>query len=515
MSAPLTRGLARNTLFNLFGWAWPILLALVFLPYIVSGLGNDAYGVFGLVSIVAGYLSILDSPFANGNVRFMAEAYGRGDWSQFRRMAVLGVITVGGLSSVGTLTMVLSAGLLARHVFKIPDTLVASATAVFRLAALSFLLNGVAGALRGILAATRRYDLLNTVNLVVGTLNTAGIVGAIWMGWGLQGAVLAQILSSLLGVLAFGAAGSRQLRSMPGSERPPRLDVAIVRKLLSFSVLLFVGQVAATIGLLIDRTLIGILLGTSAVTFYLVPTRITEKIPGLMASLSMALYPLSSEVLASRRMGELKQLYLRMTGLLLWISTFLATVLILLSRDILMLWVGPEFAANSWLVLTLLGAASVWRAPASVAFQVCNGLGRASVSMWISWGTLLCFSVPILILTPLLGIDGAALGVLLGSIPITLFFDLFVQRKLLDQRRWRVSLALYARPLLVGGAVLASSYGLQVEGAALRTVLLGLTTALAFAAGSYLLDRSLVLSLVRRIARRDVRDPGPRPDDIE
>src|SRR6185503_9752041 len=74
-SVTLTQGLARNTFFNLVGWAWPVLLAFVVVPYIVSSLGNDAYGIFSIVSIVTGYLSLFHGPVARGNVRFMAEAY--------------------------------------------------------------------------------------------------------------------------------------------------------------------------------------------------------------------------------------------------------------------------------------------------------------------------------------------------------------------------------------------------------------------------------------------------------
>jgi hypothetical protein len=37
----LTKGLARNTIFNLVGWAWPVALVILSVPYIVTkGRGN-------------------------------------------------------------------------------------------------------------------------------------------------------------------------------------------------------------------------------------------------------------------------------------------------------------------------------------------------------------------------------------------------------------------------------------------------------------------------------------------
>ncbi len=39
-NASLTQGLARNIMFNLLGWVWPIGLAILSVPYIVSKMGS-------------------------------------------------------------------------------------------------------------------------------------------------------------------------------------------------------------------------------------------------------------------------------------------------------------------------------------------------------------------------------------------------------------------------------------------------------------------------------------------
>jgi len=384
ITIPLTKGLARNTFFNLLGWAWPVALSFIAVPYILSRLGTDAYGVFGIISVVAGYLGLLSGPMAMGNVRFMAEAFGRQDWDEFRRAVVAGIAVVGSLAALGAVAMFLSANLLAKSIFKIPAQLTPSATTAFRLAAISFFLNGLTSAMNGIPAAMRRYDILNAISLTVGTFNTAGIVFAIWMGWGLVGAVIAQVLSSALAVVAFGANTWKIWRSLPRSGNTVELDRSLIRRLVSFSALLFSGSLASTIGLQIDRTLVGILLGSSAVTYYVIPAKITDQIPGFIGRLTVALYPLSAEGLARYGLDKLYGLYLRMARLSLFVSGFLSTIVIISARDILYYWAGGEVARNSWLILTLLGAAVIFRGPAGVAYQIGNGLGRADFSLTIS-----------------------------------------------------------------------------------------------------------------------------------
>ena len=454
----LTQGLTRNTIFNLIGWIWPIGLSILSVPFIVKSLGNDAYGVFAIVSIVAGYLGLLNSPVAMGSVRFMADAYAHEQWSDLREAVAAGLVINIALSAFGGLIMFLAAEVLARKVFAIPVALVASSMTVFRLAAFSFFLNGVAGALVSIPTAMRRYDILNQVGLFVGTLNTVAIVLALWWGWGLLGAVLAQVLSSILGMVLFSIVGWLLLHKYPGSKRRSLVSMTFVRRLAGFSSLLFAGQVAGTIGLQIDRTLVGILLGTSAVAFYMVPTKITDRIPGMMSVFSTTLYPLSSEAVATGKMDELRHLYHEMIRILLWASAFAAALLIVLSKDFLMLWMGPEFMLNSWLVLAILAAGVVWRSSGSVAYQVCNGMGRADINLLASIGTMVFLVVPVLILAPRWGAPGVALGVFIGLFMTNLAYDLFTQRKLLGVRSWGESLMPYGRAIVAeAGTVVAFS----------------------------------------------------------
>jgi len=453
--ASLTEGLARNTIFNLLGWVWPIGLAIASVPYIVTRLGNDAYGIFSIVSIVAGYLGLLNGPVAMGNVRFMAEAHANEEWSELRKAALGGLLIGGALSLLGATIMFLAADALARTVFAIPAALVANAVVAFRLAALSFVLNGAISALQSIPIAMRRFDVLNQAGLAVGTLNTVAIVVALWWGWGLLGAVMAQVFSSALGLGLFSIVAWVLLRKHPGSGQTALLSATLVRRLTSFSSLLFAGQITSQIGLQIDRTLIGILLGTSALTYYAVPTKITDKIPGMMYVFCTALYPLSAEAVASNKVDELRQLYHEMVRILLWLSAFIATPLVVLSKDFMMLWMGPEFMVNSWIVLALLAAGVVWRSSGSVAYQVCNGMGRADITLIASVGTAVFMVVPVLLLAPNWGAPGVAIGVFIGLFVSNLAYDLFTQYKLLGGVGWRASLKPYVRIILAeAGTVL-------------------------------------------------------------
>ena len=113
-----------------------------------------------------------------------------------------------------------------------------------------------------------------------------------------------------------------------------------------------------------------------------------------------------------------------------------------------MLWMGSEFMVNSWLVLSLLAAGMVWRSSGSVAYQVSNGMGRADISLLAAIGTAVFLTVPVLIMAPLWGAPGAALGVFIGLFITNLAYDLITQRKLLGVKSWGESLMPYVRAIL-------------------------------------------------------------------
>lgn len=452
----LTQGLPRNTILNLIGWAWPIGLAIVSVPYIVTRLGNDAYGIFSIVSLVAGYLGLLEAPVAMGAVRFMAEAYAREDWSELRQAAFGGLVVSGVLSALGGVIMFAAAGWLATRVFAVPPALAGTAVTAFRLAALGFVQNGLTRALEDVPAAMRRYDILNAAKLVLGTLSTLAIVLALWRGWGLVGAVVGQALASALALALFAIIAWLLLRKFPGAWPKLHVNRTFLRRLAPFSFLLFAGQMTSQIGLQIDRTMVGMLLGTSALAYYTVPTKITDRIPGMMYVFCTALYPLSAEAAATGKVGELRVLYNEVIRILLLLSALIATLLIALSKQLLTLWIGPEFMANSWLVLALLAASVVWRSSGSVAYQVCTGMGRADIYLVGSIVTAVCLIVPVAVLAPRWGAPGVALAVFIGLSISNLLYDWYTRRKVLGSKSLREWLVPYARivPAVAGPVLL-------------------------------------------------------------
>jgi O-antigen/teichoic acid export membrane protein len=451
----LAAGLVRNTVWNTAGRVWLVLLSVVSIPFLLRHLGKDVFGVLSLTTIATSYLGLLSNPVSSGSVRFLAEAYGREDWTDYRWQAVMGFRVNLALAVLGALCMSAGARWLAYHGFAIPPEIREAGAAAFMLAAAAFAANRVAAFFQGIPCSMRRFDLSNAVSLAVVSAGILASVGVVWLGGGLLDVAVAQFATACLGVLAFGILAFILLRRLPGSfARTPRRPVS--RELLRFSGVLFCSQVLCQVGLLSDRLLVGMLAGTAAVAYYTVPTRITDRIPDMIGGFTAALYPLSAESKGSGRQVELAAIYRNMVRLAMCFTGLAAAVLIGAGDGILGLWIGSDFSRQSALILTLLAAGTVGRGAAGVAYAVTTGLGLNRFLIGMTLLTAL-IAAPVAVFTVLWGATGAAAGMCLGMAVQTLVFDLLTRRRI--DPRWSVAAALapYAQVAAAAGGAIAAA----------------------------------------------------------
>ncbi|MEM7033991.1 MAG: oligosaccharide flippase family protein, partial [Chloroflexota bacterium] len=271
--------------------------------------------------------------------------------------------------------------------------------------------------------------------------------------------------------------------------------VKSMKQLTAYSLALFFQQISARFSQQIDRTVVGLFLGPSTLTFYTVPAQISDRSPMVISSLTTALYPLSSEAAGNRQLVELRRLYLQAVQLLTWLSALLATFIVALAQDLLFLWVGPDFASRSWFVLATLAVIAVWRTPSTVAYQVYNGLGRTDIGIRLSLLYSICSTIAILLLTPIWGINGTAMALLIVTIPVALYADLLTQRKLLAQMDWVRSLSLYLKPWLVGCVLVLAFLMMPDMGSWLNLALKSVCIFCGFLIGLFFFDQPVFLEM--------------------
>lgn len=482
-----------NALSGVVGFAWPILLALVSMPYIVHKLGNEAYGVLALVTSVLGFFAFLDLGVTNASVKYMAEAYAQDDVEKINKIVGSSLVVYLIAGGTGSCIIALMTNTLVQRILKIPAGYIADSTFAFYIASCGFLLNMVLGVFAAVPKAVQRYDVATKVNIVISTSLTLLTVLTLYLGYGLREVVVLNFFSSLASLAVYMFVAKILVRNI--SIRLS-LDPATFRKLFAFGAYSLLVMISSAFLFQLDRLMIGSFAGAAQVAFYVVPASIALRIHGFIASIMGVVFPLCSELHATGQQGKLRELYLKASKYAFILGLSIAMPVVVLSSQIMKFWMGSEFAAKSSLVLAVLSVSSLLASLTVIPSFLLDGIGKPRVNAFFAvlsavMNIVLCF-----LLIPRYGVNGAAFAGLTNGVLVA-FYLVTVDKKILHIGLPRIVADIWSKPFaasLVQGAV---TFFL------IAPVVSGITTLIAGLAGSVVLFYLLTL-LFKALDKNDL-----------
>ncbi len=402
------RTLAHNTIWNLSGYAAPVLAALIAIPILVRSLGTAQYGALTIAWGVVGYFGIFDMGLDNALAKLVSERVGIGgnaekEINAFFYTAFLLLL----ISSVpgGVLVFAFSRPL-SYEWLKIPLELKSETTTVLRIfaVALPFVVS-VAG-FRGILYAYQRFDLLNKVQIAAGAFSFLAPLAVLPFSHRLVPVVAVLAIGRALawlayGILCFHVAPDLRRRVSGGSE--------CVRELVKFSGWISISNIAEPIFLYSDRLILGALLSMSAVAFYAIPFDLVTRLWIVPDALNSALFP--TYVISLRDGGQRAMMLLEKAGRYLFPTMFaLALFIVLFAKDLLTIWLGPAFAAHSAVVMKWIALGVFFSSIARIPWTVLVAAHRPDLPAKLVLFEAPVYIVLLCVLVKVAGLPGAALA---------------------------------------------------------------------------------------------------------
>jgi O-antigen/teichoic acid export membrane protein len=405
--APAAKGfLARNTALNFLGQFLPLLVGILMTPLIIRGLGTERFGILSLAWVVIGYFSLFDLGLGRATTKFVSEFIGTRKSGTLPSLFWTSLLFNGLLGIIGGLAMAAATPYFVNHIFRIPPELLGEAKASFFILSVSVPVVVITSALRGFLEGGQRFTLVNAVKIPSSSLTF--LIPALALPLGLR---LPPIVHLLL-IARFASALTYALlcfKAFPVLSRSISINGKLIRFLLSFGGWITVTNVVAPLLVYLDRFFIGSRLSLDAVAFYTAPYQIITRLWILPMSLVVTLFPVFSAI-GKERQDELGDLYARSSKYLLLIMGPLILFIVLFAGNILQLWLGPEFAQKSTLVLQILAVGVLVNSLVNIPFSIIQGIGRPDITAkfhllelplyaWLAW-----------VLIGRLGITGAALA---------------------------------------------------------------------------------------------------------
>jgi O-antigen/teichoic acid export membrane protein len=404
---------ARNSLWNGGGFIYTVLFSLITIRLYVVRLDPDAFGLLMLLRIIITPLSVLDFGSTPATVKYIAESEGRGDREQTGRYlhtSLFFSLIVGG---IGALLLVISAGTLVTRVFSIPFAMQDVArVCVYWIAARWFILEATS-TFNSVPTALQRYDLANIGNIIANTTIAVGGLIALYRGGTLFDLMYSETVIAAL--MTFGWIFMVR-RLLPGVALFPKWDSAAFRHVFRFGLWQMIYSVGGLLSHEAERFILGWLISAAAVGFYSVAWNLASRVYAVAYSLGQVLFPMVSTLTGQDRRRESHRIVFLASWLLTALSICLLVPLVVLARDVLLIWLGPVYAANSFTLLRLISVSAVVTSAFIVPSFFLLGVGETK---WLALMSTIQGTITIafsLILIPRFGLNGAAWGVAVATV---------------------------------------------------------------------------------------------------
>jgi O-antigen/teichoic acid export membrane protein len=403
--------LLRNALFSSGAWGVTVAINLAAIPMFIRYLDVEGYGIYLLLTGLFGYFGLLDFGLSDGVVKYVAHhmELGNDDSVAHSVNAALLAQVIGGLIGVFVLCTFNQRII---HALRVSPSLVHVASISLYVSAAGFLSKMLLNTYNAALKGLQRFDILAKTTVGFSLTTTITVVLVLLAGGRLVEVVVvtAFMTTANLVIVAF-----LVFRFIPRY----RLALEFRREhfcaLFGFGAYTFITRIAGALNTYFLQVVIAVILGAGAVAYFAVPLRVTTAFEAGMASLVGVIFPLVSTLKARENLVSLQKLYSSASRYVVALSTPPYLFMILFSKQILKLWVGPVFAEKSWLVLVCLAGNSLLAAwtmvPANTAFGTGNTRATAAFSLIVT-GLNLLFSI---VFTLKFGITGAAAAVLVTA----------------------------------------------------------------------------------------------------
>lgn len=422
----ISKKIATNTIWMYMGFVVNAIIYLLTIPFFIYKLGVDSYGVFSIVSVVIGYVSLVDFGIGTFLIKFIAEYRVKKEYDKINKMISTSFILYLVLGFIGCGIILIFSDFFVNSLFHIPINLIEITKIVFIITSISFFYSLVFGVFSNIITGLQRFDISNIIQIIVRTLGAIAAILVLWIGYGLIEFV---IVTALFGVIGITINVIIAKKLMPEIRLFPRyFDIGLIKIMIGFSFSIFITNMLGIVIFNIDKLLIGIFLPIGQITIYTIGATLALFVLQISLTFTPTIVPAVSELNTKNDKNAIKELILRGTKFALLISTPLTVIIFTLASPIVKFWVGADFTVSIHILqILILGFFVNTFTHAFTATLV--GIGKIKIYVYYSIiSVIMNISLSTFLLLRI-GVIGAALGTSITMIILSSIFTLYLFKR--------------------------------------------------------------------------------------
>jgi O-antigen/teichoic acid export membrane protein len=361
------------------------------------------FGIYGLLTSLAGYLLVVQNAAAGAAVRTMAAATsGSG-----RRASFSTALTLYAAAGAAAGVLVALLGIVLAETVSLPPGAAREARLGSLLLGLVTALGWPATIWRDALRASQLFSRAAVTEIVALIAYVGLLLGLIYTGAGLAALIAASGSIPLL--VGLGCLAVARTAGVPFSFSRGAVTAASARELLRLGGYLSLTEAAAAAIYTVNRAVLGLFTSAATVGLFEGPVRAHNVIRALNSAVTVTALPTAARYQADSDERRQSELLLRGTRYTLALIVPLAVTSMVLAGPLLGAWLGSGFRQASGTMAILM---SHWlvNGCSGVLIAILVGVGRAPQVARYAGAVALGDVVLALILTPLLGLEAVAIA---------------------------------------------------------------------------------------------------------
>lgn len=397
--------LIRHTAYNLLGLGLPLVVAVGTIPVLISVLGADRFGLLTLIWAVVSYFGLFDLGLGRALTQHLSMAFARDENDRIGPLVWTALILMLSLGVFAGLLMAVLAPLGVALLQAVPDKTEAVGAVYAMAISMPFIV--LTAGLRGVLEARHAFGVINLIRLPMGLFTFIGpLVVVLYVSAKLDTIAWVLVSGRIVACLVHAWFVQRELPDL-------RKRIAMQRQLITPLCVsggwLSVSNVVSPFMGYVDRFVIGATVSAAAVAYYATPNELVTKLWIIPGALTSVLFPTFAAQAVKK--GEyawvlFKQAIQGLFAVMLPISVGL----VLFARELLSLWISPEFASSSAPVLQLFAVGILINCLAHVPFTLIQSAGSARSTALVHCVELPFFLAALWWFTLQFGVTGAAMA---------------------------------------------------------------------------------------------------------
>lgn len=417
---------ARNLAANWIGQGANMVVLFFLSPFVLHTLGVVQYGIWSLLTVLTGYMGILDLGVRASTGRHVTLYIGKGDHKSVDETIRTSLAF---FSLVGFLVVAVGVGLgwvFPRAFSSVPVEYHGLVMILLPILAVNLWMTAFRAVLASVLIAHDRFDLINAVDLVVLALRTVGTVVVLKAGMALGGLTMVVVGCNLVGLLLVRVLAGRtyrRLRVWPLLFSKPRM-----REILGYGIAAFISAIAFKVIGQTDLVIVGAAISVNETATYSVGAMLIYYSATFIQRIGSTFFPPVQRAVARGEMGSARWLFFRQIRLAMLLGLPMYVGFIVFAEPFIRLWMlDPAFpqsaveraatvmvilAGSKMLYLLTIGSDGLLAAMGHIRFNA----GVAAVESILNLGLSLVF-----VLVFGWGLAGVAAGTLISRAVVRTF----------------------------------------------------------------------------------------------